>query len=58
MSLLLLTDPGTMWTRIAASWVVWPSSYPLDHVERSILILELRDELRGRGILTEKFLNS
>ena len=45
-----------MWTRTAEPWVVWPSSYPLDLVERTILILELRNELRGRGILTEKFL--
>ena len=35
---------------------VWSSSYPLNLVERTILILELRGELRGRGILTEKFL--
>ena len=35
---------------------VWSSSYPIDLVERTILILELRGELRGRGILTEKFL--
>ena len=56
MSLLLPADPGTMWTRTAESWVVWPSSHPLDLVDRTILILELRDELRGWGILTEKFL--
>jgi hypothetical protein len=56
MSLLLPADPGTLWTRTAESWVVSPSSYPLDLVERTILILELRGELRGRGILTEKFL--
>ena len=36
-------------------WVVGPLSYPLDLAERIILILELPDELRGRGILTENF---
>jgi len=55
---LLLADPGTPYTRTAGSWVVGPSFYPLDLVERTILILELGDELRGRGILTEKFSNS
>jgi len=56
MSLLLLADPGTRWTRTAETWVVGPSSYPLDLVERIILILELPDELWGRRILTENFL--
>ena len=55
MSLLLPADPGTLWTRTAESRIVW-LSYPLDLIERSIFILELRDELRGRGIITEKFL--
>jgi hypothetical protein len=56
MSLLLLSaDPGTLWTRTAEPWVVVPSSYPLDLIERTILILELRDELGDHGILTEKF---
>jgi hypothetical protein len=32
------------------------ADYPLGLVERIILILELRDELRGQGILTENFL--
>ena len=46
MSLLLLSaNPGTRWTRTAEPWVVGPSSYPLDLVERVILILELRYEL-------------
>jgi hypothetical protein len=43
-------------TRTAELWVVGPSCYLLDLVERIILILELRDELWGRGILTENFL--
>jgi len=41
-------------SRTAEPWIVRPSSYPLDHevlVER--IILELPDELQGRGILTE-----
>jgi len=45
MSLLLPVDPGTRWTRTAEPWVVGPSSYPLDLIERTILILELRDGL-------------
>jgi hypothetical protein len=47
MSLLLLADPGTRWTRNAESWVAEPSPFPLDHevlVEIIILILELLDE--------------
>ena len=56
MSLLLPADPGTRWTRTTEPWVAGPSSYSLDLVGRIILILELRDELWGRGILTEKFL--
>jgi len=47
MSLLLLADPGTPCTLTAESWVVRPT-YPLDLVERTILILELSGELRGR----------
>ena len=58
MSLLPLSaDPGTRWTRTAEPWV-GSSSYPLDLVERTILILELADELWGRGILTENFIRS
>jgi len=56
MSLPLLSaDPGSRWTRIAEPWVVGPSFCPLDLVKRTILILELRYELRGQGILTENF---
>ena len=55
MSLLLLADPGTRRSRTAEPWVVGPSSYSLDLVERIILILELRYELWGQGILTENF---
>ena len=59
MSLLLLSaDPGTPWTRTAESRVVWLSSYLLDLIERTILILELRNELRGRGILNRKICKS
>jgi hypothetical protein len=54
MSLLLLSaDPATRWTRTAETWVVGPSFYPLDIVDRMILILELSDKLRGQGILTK-----
>ena len=45
MSLMLLADPGTRWTRVAELWVVGSSSYSLDLVEGIILILELCDEL-------------
>ena len=55
MSLLLSADPGTRWTRTAEPWVFGPLSYPLDLAERIILILELRYELLGQGILTENF---
>jgi hypothetical protein len=46
--------PCRWWSRTAEPWFTGPPSYPLDHevfVER--IILELPDELRGRGILTE-----
>ena len=56
MSLLLSADPGTLWTRTAEPWVAGPSSFPLNLIERTILILELRDELWDQGILTENFL--
>jgi len=58
MSLLLLLcwswNPvdSNCWT-----WVVGPSFCQLNLVERRILILELRYELWGQGILTENFLN-
>ena len=53
----LFADHGTRWTGTAEPWVVGPSFCPLDIVERIILILELRYELWGQGILTENFLN-
>ena len=57
MSLPLLPAvPGSPQTQTAKPWVVRPSFYPLDLVERIILMLQLRDELWVRGILTENFL--
>ena len=57
----LSADHGTRWTRNAEPWVIGPSFYPLDLVERIILILELRYELRGhfnRKFCKSKFLPS
>jgi hypothetical protein len=57
MSLLPLpADPGTRQARTAEPWI-GPPFYPLDLVERTISILELADELRGRDILTENFIS-
>ena len=41
-------------SRTAEAWVAGPSTYPLDHeVLVEGIILELPDEVQGRGILTD-----
>ena len=49
---LRILEPGGL--EMLNPWVVGPSSYPLDLIERTILILELRGELWHQGILNQK----
>ena len=51
MSLLLLADPGTLWTRTVEPWVGGVSSYPLGNN------FNFPNELWGQGIFTENFPN-